>query len=96
MKRRNKRNTISFSQYVDVEVDVEIELDEFIEECDVSQIEEIINLLKEKGYFSAVLTDKKTLVSESYFNEDLMNLSKNYLMLSIEDMEIIENISKKY
>jgi hypothetical protein len=52
VKRRNKRNTISFSQYVDVEVDVEIELDEFIEECDESQIEEIINLLKEKGYFS--------------------------------------------
>ena len=43
---------------VDTEVDVDVEVNDFLEDCDTSEIDEVIDWLKEKGHIKDTHIDR--------------------------------------
>ena len=79
-------------------IDVDVDVDDFLRSCSERDKEEIIEILTEDGYL-----DKKQDISNTNNNildyewqEILSNLENNRLRISNEDEETIKRISKKY
>lgn len=84
-----------FSDYHDFTVDVS----EFLDECDKNDIKEIIGWLKDEEYIKDedLLDDDSPLSAmEQLFAEDVAKIRRAYLTMSREDMDIINQIAKKY
>ena len=88
-----------FYQFVETEVDVDISIREFVEECDNDDIERLIKLLKEGGYLRgnvSILEDETSTIQEMEMKNSLTKIFENRLSLSMEEEEMIKNISKKF
>jgi hypothetical protein len=83
--------------YTDVEAEVDVDIDEFLSSCDSSDIEEIIEYLIEDGCIknSAVVKGNTSIMEEDFIKQ-CHELSDAYMQISNEDIEIIEQIYKKY
>jgi ribosomal protein S8 len=79
------------------DVDVDIDVNEFLSECDSHDIEEIIDVLVSDGYLknSSLLKEGETLMETEFFKH-CNGLKGVYMQISNEDLEIIEQIYKKY
>lgn len=85
----------TFSGYTDIDVDV----DEFYNECTKKNIEELIELLKEDGHIKnhdIQSDDSQPSLSGIEFNEMISKLNNIYLQLSLDDLETLKNIANKY
>jgi len=83
----------SFTSYVETDIDV----DEFIDNCSDEDIDEIIQILLEHGRISKLFTTSKVqLYTEQFWVETLNKLITNRLSLTNEEIETIENISKRF
>lgn len=84
----------SFSDYHDFEVDVE----EFLNECTPSEIDDVIQWLGDNEYIkdSDMLDNGPHSALEQLFIEDLDKIRNAYLQISKEDFELINQIAKKY
>ena len=88
-----------FRQYdVSVDVDVDIEVGEFLDACDKYELEEVVEWLTENYQAS----DDKTVLFSGFpnlndleWNKAISKLAGSRLRLSNEDEEIIKNIAKK-
>jgi hypothetical protein len=89
------------------QVDVDIDVDEFLEECSLSDIDCVIDWLKDEKHINDTdieleeiienkITDGGLSILESEWYEYVFKLSKLRLMISNEDEEIIKNIINKY
>ena len=78
--------------------DVDIDVDEFLDECDSYEIGEIIEWLKDEGYINSDDLDDKepTSVLQELYEENLEKIRKAYLQISKEDFNTINSIAKKY
>lgn len=84
-----------FSEYLNVDIDVSVS--EFLEECSSYEIEEAIKWLKKNGDLDEfVTTPKYSNPQDEIFNEGLKNLLDNRYLLSTEEEELIMNIAKKH
>lgn len=82
----------SESTYVDIDIDV----DEFLEECVAHEIEEVIEWLGENGHIkNDVIIQENSNFQDDIFNENLNKLIGNRWKLSSEDEETILRISEK-
>lgn len=82
----------SESTYVDIDIDV----DEFLEECTTHEIQEVIEWLKENGNIeNDVIIQDNSNFQDDIFNENLNKLIGNRWKLSSEDEETILRISEK-
>lgn len=83
----------SESTYVDIEIDV----DEFLEECTTHEIEEVIEWLKEnvKIKNDDLINQKNSNFQDNIFDESLYKLIGNRWKLSSEDEETISRILEK-
>jgi hypothetical protein len=82
----------NFSTYV------EIEPDEFIQNCSNSEIEDLVDILIEEGYLDGipVTSDRHhNLLDEEWINL-VGKLIKSRLLLSNEDEELIRSIANKF
>lgn len=79
-----------------INVDVDIEVDEFVDSCDSREIKELINYLQEQGHLNESILSKGVSVLEQEWNSVLNKLSKSRLLLSIEEEEIIKKIANKF
>jgi hypothetical protein len=87
----------SFTSYVETDVDVDINVDEFIDHCSDKDIDEIIKILSKKGRINKLFTTSKVqLYTEQAWVETLNKLITNRLSLTNEEIETIENISKRF
>ena len=87
----------SFTSYVETDVDVDIDVDEFIDQCSDEDIDEIIKILSEHSRITKLFTTSKhSLYTEQVWDETLNKLLINRLSLTNEEIEIIENISKRF
>jgi hypothetical protein len=87
----------SFTSYVETDVDVDIDVDEFIENCSDEDIDEILKILIEQGRMTKLFTSSKhSLYTEEVWLETLNKLIINRLSLTNEEIETIENISKRF
>jgi hypothetical protein len=84
--------------YTNVDVDVDIEIDEFVDSCRDREIQLLINYLAEMGHLGRhkVKDDSKMTANEIEFNEKMSFLSDKYHHMTIEDLETIETLYNKY
>jgi hypothetical protein len=83
--------------YETTEVDIDIDVSEFIDQCDSDEIEEIIQNLRDGGYLTPVnMVNKNISYSEEKHQIVCNHLRDSYLQMSLEDISTIENIAKKY
>jgi len=73
---------VNVDQFIDVDVDVE----DFLDACSESEIEDVIEWLNENDYNITVNDDT---------NKDLIKLM-NVISLTVEDEILLNNIANKY
>ena len=86
-----------FSEHTDV--DINIDVDEFLDECDRDEIKEVIEWLRDSEYITdddLLDDDSPQSAMEQLFAEDVAKIRRLYLTLSREDMDTINQIAKKY
>lgn len=83
--------------YERVDVDIDVEVNEFIGCCDPDEIKEIIQYLRDGGYLnSSNMTDTEISYMEETHQIYCNHLRSSYLQISNEDLDIIKNLAKKY
>jgi hypothetical protein len=89
----------NFTSYVETEVDLEIEIDEFIDHCSSKDIKEIIDVLIKDGHLPKNIIhtdDTKTTYSEKMWCETLEKLRLNRFLLTNEEIETIEKMANRF
>lgn len=82
----------SFSDWQDVEVDINVDVDEFYEEMTSSERKEMYQLLEDNGYGA----DYSSTNSSWEFDEAIAKLQKNYLLLTKEETAAVIALAKRF
>lgn len=85
--------------YVYINESVDIEVGDFLDSCNSSEIQKIIRILKKEGYLYE-LVEKSISSESSLIEEEWINLTNKLLEVRLridnDDAEQIKNILKKY
>jgi len=82
----------------DVETDIDIDIDDFVDACNKSEIAALIEYLEDEGHISKrieINSGNKTF-SEKDFEEKLTKIANNRFLLSDEELKLIENIANRF
>ena len=84
--------------YTTVDVDVDIEIDEFVDSCSERDLQMLIRYLQEAGYLdkSNIRDESKMTSNEIEFRDKMSLLSDKFYQMTIEEAELIENLYNKY
>ncbi len=82
--------------YKDVEAEIDLSIDEFIELCSEKDINEFIETLKATGQWIILNSSYNESIQEIEFNEILIKLYKNRLQLTNEEDEILRKIASRF
>jgi hypothetical protein len=84
--------------YTTVDVDVDIEIDEFVDSCSERELQMLVRYLQEVGYLdkSNIRDESKMTSNEIEFCDKMSLLSDKFYQMTIEDSEIIEKLYEKY
>jgi len=89
----------NFTAY-NVDVDLDIDVDDFLSECSKREIKEVINTLIEHGYLEKHPLipgqDEKLGTMEKEFLNKLYTISTKYYSMSEMEIEMINYIYEKY
>jgi hypothetical protein len=89
-----------FFDFQEVEVDLDIEIDEFLDKCNNSEKEYLIDALIEDGYLKKDcrenFKDYDYSVSEAHFVEAVDKLRNRWNMLTSEEEELILKIANRF
>jgi ribosomal protein S8 len=82
----------NFSTYVDIDPD------EFIQNCSNSEIEEMVDILIEEGYLEGipVTSNKHHNLLDMEWNNLIGKLINSRLLLSNEEEEVIKSIASRF
>ena len=80
----------------EVTVDFDVEVKDFLEDCDTSEIDEVIDWLKENRHIKDTHTDRQVCAAESEFIEALDKIYTKWNVLSKEEETIILNLAKRF
>jgi hypothetical protein len=80
----------------EVTVDFDVEVNDFLEDCDSYEIDNVIDWLKEKGHIKDTRIDRQVCATELEFIEALDKLCTKWNMLSKEEETFILNVSKRF
>ena len=76
------------------EAEFDIDVTDFLEECSIREIEEVIQYLQDMGYLSkAGISSRDENPLEIKFQEDINKISSSRLRLTSGEEEIISNIA---
>lgn len=83
----------SFTEWTEVEVDVDVSVNDFLSECDSDDIKEIITALQEDGYLTPkdLLTDS----SNTELSQALAKIARFKNLLTAEEEKIIKKIGNR-
>ena len=86
------------SIYTTVDIDVDIEIDEFVDSCTDRDIKKLLKYLSDTGHLSkfGVPDETKMTAQEEKFVEQLSTLSSKYIQMTVEEIQFIETLYKKY
>lgn len=77
------------------ETSIDIDIDDFISECNSREIKELIEFLVEDGYLpESILTDTHKAENTNW-NQEVQKLIDSKWKLSVDDEQTILNITKK-
>ena len=84
--------------YTTVDVDVDIEIDEFVDSCSERELQMLVRYLQKEGYLdkSNIRDESKMTSSEIEFRDKMSLLSDKFYQMTIEEAELIENLYNKY
>ena len=89
----------SFTAY-NVDVDLDIDVDDFLSECSSRDIDDLVSILVQDGHLSpkqvAKMSSKGLSVLEEEFNNKCVGLASKFHSMDNSEVEIIENLYKKY
>jgi len=84
-----------FSEYAEVEVDIKVTPEEFVDHCSKKEIKELIDELRSGGY----LEEDEFVPTHPIANEFYQNINKikqNRLALTAEEDEILCKIASRF
>ena len=86
------------SIYTTVDIDVDIEIDEFVDSCSDRDIKKLLKYLSDTGHLSkfGVPDESKMTSQEEEFVGQLSTLSSKYIQMTVEEIQFIETLYKKY
>jgi hypothetical protein len=86
------------SIYTTVDIDVDIEIDEFVDSCSNHDMRNLIRYLQESGHLSNinVKDESKMTADEIEYCKMLSALMDKYIQMPVEDLQTIENLYNKY
>ena len=86
------------SIYTTVDIDVDIEIDEFVDSCSDRDMKNLVKYLSEQGHLGKfnMKDESKMTANEIEFNEQLIALSEKYYQMSVEEIKTIESLYNKY
>lgn len=73
----------------------DIDVEEFLDQCSHFEIEEIIDILKERGWAFKRQSSEPS-VNDTIFERDIEKISRNKFLLTIEEIELIEKIASRF
>jgi hypothetical protein len=81
--------------------EVEVYVDEFWEACSQSEKDGLIDLIEEEGFVKRIANVKTNKqIYTSFMEQDHINfcntISNSYIRMSVEELEIIKQLAKKY
>ena len=84
--------------YANVDVDVDFEIDEIVDSCSDREIKSLIRYLSETGHLSKfkVLDESRMTANEIEFNDKMSFISSKFHQMSVEEIEMIEDLYNKY
>ena len=85
--------------YVESDVDVDIEVNEFVSSCSPREIRELVQALIEDGHIktsSVTPSPDRMTAREIEFGEMLSLLSQKYYQMDVTEINIIEELYNKY
>jgi hypothetical protein len=80
----------------EVTVDFDVDVNEFLEDCDSYEIDNVIDWLKEKGRIKDTHIDKQVCATELEFIEALDKIYTKWNVLSKEEEAFIVNLAKRF
>jgi hypothetical protein len=86
--------------YQDVEAEVDIDVEEFVDSCSAREIEKLIRYLVEEGSLPKTLTTytqtQNLSLNETLWYETIEKIRSNRLSLTTEEIDLIEKIAKRF
>lgn len=82
--------------YKNVDAEIDLSVDEFIELCSEKDINKFIETLKATERWFILNPSHKDSIPETEFNNMLIKIYKNRLQLSVEEEEILRKIANRF
>jgi hypothetical protein len=82
--------------YKDVEAEVDVDIEEFVDECSDREIQILIRYMVEEGKLTVYGPSQNLSVNETIWYETIEKIRSNRLTLTDEEIDIIENIAKRF
>ena len=83
--------------YEDVEVDIDIDVNDFLNCCNKDDINEIIQFLKEDGYIKDnFINNDSPSLPEIEFDDIINKIHRNRLQLTNEEDELLKKIASRF
>lgn len=84
--------------YTSVDIDVDIEIDEFVDSCSNRDMQMLIRYLQEEGHLTKfnVKDESKMTADEIEYCKMLSTLMDKYIQMPVGDLQTIENLYTKY
>lgn len=82
--------------YQDVEVEVDLDVNDFISCCSREEIDELIYTLKKEGYLINNIIKSEDSILETEFNNTINKIQSNRLRLTNEEDEILRKIASRF
>lgn len=89
----------SFTEYQDVEMEIEIDPSDYLDACDKYEIDELIEELVERGFIkSNNIIDQSVLSNDLDFVQNIMKLANpcNRMLLTVEEEQILEKMASRF
>lgn len=77
------------------ETSIDIDIDDFISECNSREIKELIEFLVEDDHLPENILADTPKIENTYWNQEVQKLTDNQWKLSVKDEQTILNITKK-
>jgi hypothetical protein len=82
--------------YKDVEAEIDLSVDEFIELCSERDIHEFVDILKATKRWFILNSSHDDSIIETEFNDMLIKIYQNRLQLTNEEDEILRKIANRF
>jgi hypothetical protein len=87
----------TFSEYQDVELEMDIDPEDYVSSCSEAELKELVDVLEEEGLVTRKSPRQQSRGYDAQvYEEALLKLSGNWNMLSTAESEFIVSLAKRF